>query len=77
MGRLLAETLKHADLTAECTAPSPDLTDAATVNSGQTETGNLCFVIATNDASKLMLTATSEVNNSNSSSDETLWFALR
>jgi hypothetical protein len=76
MGRLLAETLKHAYLTADCTAPSPDLAEAGTVNSGQTQTGNLCFSIFTTDASKLMLTANSEVNNSNASSSETLWFAL-
>ena len=76
MGRLLAETLKHAYLTAECPAPSPDLTGAVTVNSGQTETGNLCFPIFTKDAGNLMLTATDEVSTSNRTTAQTLWFAL-
>ncbi len=76
VGRLLAETRKHAYLTGECTAPSLDLTNAGTINSGQTETGNLCFVIFTTDASKLMLTANDEVTTAYGVAAETRWFAL-
>jgi len=76
IGRLLAAGKKHAYLTAECPAPSPDLTNAITLNSGQTETGNLCFPIHTTDANKLMLQATDEVNIPNAEIPETLWFAL-
>jgi len=56
-----------------CTPPSPDLGSAGTISSGQSATGNLCYVTATNDASTLVLSATSEMNHIS----QPLWFALK
>jgi hypothetical protein len=75
MGGLLTEGHNHAYTTGDCTPPSPDIS-AGTVNSGQTETGNLCFVIFTTDASKLMISADDEVTTAYGIADETRWFAL-
>ena len=76
MGRLLAYAHNHDYLTGECTSPSPDIS-AETVNSGQTATGNLCFVIFTTDASKLLLSANDEVTTAYGVTAETRYFALR
>ena len=76
MGRLLTEAHNHDYLTGECTPPSSDIS-AGTVNSGQSETGNLCFVIFTTDASKLELSANDEVTTAYGTAAETRWFALR
>jgi len=76
MGRLLAYAHNHDYLTGECTPPSPDIS-AETVNSGQTATGNLCFVIFTTDASKLLLSANDEVTTAYGVAAETRYFALR
>jgi hypothetical protein len=76
MGRLLTEAHNHDYLTAECTAPSPDLTKANSISSGQTVTGNLCFVIFTTDARKLELSANDEVTTAYGVAAETRWFAL-
>jgi hypothetical protein len=75
MGSLLTEAHNHAYTTGDCTPPSPDIS-AGTVNSGQTERGNLCFVILTTDASKLMLSAADEVTTAYGVADEARWFAL-
>lgn len=75
MGRLLTEAHNHSYTTGDCTPPSPDIS-AGTVNSGQTETGNVCFVIFTTDASKLKLSASDEVTTAYGIADETRWFAL-
>lgn len=56
----------------ECTPPPPDIGNVGTVYSGQTETGNLCYVIAANDASTLMVSASAYINNT----DQTIWFSL-
>jgi hypothetical protein len=50
-----------------CTPPPVDLSAVGQVLSGQTETGNLCYEIASDDASTLLLSGTAFVN----------WFALR
>jgi hypothetical protein len=55
-----------------CTPPSHDLGNAGTLNSGQTETGNLCFLNFTSQASKLMLTALDE----RGVPARNFWFAL-
>jgi hypothetical protein len=55
-----------------CTPPSHDLGNAGAVNSGQTETGNLCFLNFTGEASKLMLTALDEKGVP----ARNIWFAL-
>ena len=74
LGGLLAATRKWASIPNQsCTPPSPDLGSAGVVNSGQTETGNLCFLIFTSEASKLMLTADDEKGVP----AKDLWFALR
>ena len=75
MGRLLTYAHNHDYLTGECTSPSPDIS-AETVNSGQTATGNLCFVIFTTDASKLLLSANDEVTTAYGVTAETHYFAL-
>ena len=76
MGSLLTEAHNHPYTTGGCTPPSPDIS-AGTINSGQTETGNLCFVIFTTDASKLMLSANDEVTTAYGIAAESRWFALR
>ena len=75
MGRLLAYAHNHDYLTGECPSPSPDIS-AETINSGQTATGNLCFVIFTTDASKLLLSANDEVTTPYGVTAETHYFAL-
>lgn len=75
MGALMAEAHNHAYTTGDCTPPSPDIS-AGTINSGQTETGNLCFVILTTDASKLMLSANDEVTTAYGVAAETRSFVL-
>jgi hypothetical protein len=55
-----------------CMPPSHDLGNAGTVNSDQTETGNLCFLNFTSQASKLMLTALDEKGVP----ARNIWFAL-
>jgi len=73
LGGLLAATRKWASIPDQsCTPPSPDLGSAGTVNSGQTETGNLCFLIFASEANKLKLTA----NDENAASPNDIWFAL-
>jgi hypothetical protein len=73
LGGLLAATRKWASIPNQsCTPPSPDLGSAATVNSGETETGNLCFLIFTSEAPKLMLTA----NDEKGVPAKDIWFAL-
>jgi hypothetical protein len=68
--------LAREDLaTGDCTPPSPDIS-AGTVNSGQTETRNLCFVIFTADVSKLMLSPNDDVTTAYGIADETRWFTL-
>jgi len=57
----------------QCSTPAPDLGVVGQVFSGQTETGNLCFLIASNDARTLLL-------NGPPTADEAqvpIWFALR
>jgi hypothetical protein len=57
----------------QCATPAPDLGVVGQVFSGQTETGNLCFLIASHDASTLFL-------NGPPTADEAqvpIWFALR
>jgi hypothetical protein len=77
MGGLMAETVEWSSIPDQsCTPPSPDIGNAGTVDSGQTETGNLCFLIFTSEASKLMLTANDEVTTAYGIAAETRWFAL-
>lgn len=75
MGRLLTYAHKHDYLTGECPSPPPDIS-AGTVNSGQTATGNLCFLIFTTDASKLLLSANDEVTTAYGVTAETHYFKL-
>jgi hypothetical protein len=72
---LVTEGAGHVSYAADyqCTTPAPDLGVVGQVLSGQTETGNLCFVVASNDASTLRL-------NGPPTPDEMqvpVWFALR
>jgi hypothetical protein len=56
-----------------CEPPSPDLTSVGPVYSGQTETGNLCYEIASNDAGTLLLTAEGMAGDA----EIPVWFSLR
>jgi len=56
----------------QCTPPSPDLGAVGDIYSGQSATGNLCYEIASNDASTLLLSAL----GTNGQADQTVWFAL-
>ena len=73
-GQIEVEGARNAayELT-ECTPPPLDLTAVGQVLPGQTEIGNLCFEIASNDASTLLLSG--QVMKSNT--HQTVWFALR
>jgi hypothetical protein len=72
-GLLAGRTLKGwAVPDQSCTPPSHDLRNAGAVSSGQTETGNLCFLNFTSEASKLMLTALDE----RGVPARNIWFAL-
>ena len=51
-----------------CLPPRLDISTVGDVVSGQTVTGNLCYEIASSDASTLMLSAAAKVG--------TIWFAL-
>jgi hypothetical protein len=57
----------------QCETPAPDLGVVGQVFSGQTETGNLCFLIASNDAATLLLNGPAVVGNV----QLPVWFALR
>lgn len=57
----------------QCATPAPDLGVAGQVFSGQTETGNLCFLIASNDASTLLLNGPPTADDA----QVPIWFALR
>lgn len=46
-----------------CTPPPLDLGSVGDVTSGQTETGNLCYEIASKDASTLLLLGTTEIQD--------------
>jgi hypothetical protein len=56
-----------------CEPPQPDLGVVGQVFSGQAKTGNLCYEIASNDASSLFLTGYVEWR----SGERLVWFALR
>jgi hypothetical protein len=59
-----------------CVPPPLDLGSIGTVNPGQTETGNLCFTIASTDASVLLLSALNIVPRPLGAT-ESNFFALR
>jgi hypothetical protein len=58
-----------------CVPPSPDLGSLGTVPSDQTVTGNLCFTIASDDASKVLLRALNAYGDITTAFP--VWFLLR
>ena len=73
LGGLLAVTRKGGAVPDQsCTPPSHGLRNAGTVNTGQTVTGNLCFLEPSSQATKLMLVATDDKG----ASQKGIWFAL-
>jgi hypothetical protein len=58
---------------SDCTPPSPDLGSFVNVYSGVTVTGNVCYEIASNDASTLLLRGSVPKGDT----DQTVWFALQ
>jgi hypothetical protein len=78
VGDIEAEGARNAGYIGDgaCVPPSPDIGNNSGVNvfSGQTVSGNLCFEVAENDASTLLL----GVNYVRiGPTDQTVWFALR
>lgn len=70
-----AEGANSLDKPDTCVPPSPDLGSIGTVDPDQTETGNLCFTIASSDANVLLLRALHESAKPMGVFPD--WFALR
>ena len=72
---VLAEGADSAMYKPDSCVPPLDLGSIGTVDSGQTVTGNLCFTIASTDASTLELSGTTVTGKAGFSTP--VWFALR
>jgi hypothetical protein len=60
-----------------CEPPQPDADSGGQLTTGQTVTGNLCYVIASDDASSLRLLGVAHRPGSPVSPQYLVWFALR
>jgi hypothetical protein len=69
-GYVKNKVLADDDYNQGCTPPAVDLSSVSQVQTGQTETGNLCFEIPSGAAAKLMLDAPGRIQGG------LIWFAL-